>query len=265
MWITSAPQPPQEHEGSNGRTPVSTEAFVSSALPRATTLVATRSQPDVTGSACGPEVETHSGLPAQKTPSPGTRAAPLSEPQERLEAAARVPVVPPTLAMPSLAGAGGGSTLPPSPGSPARPCRRGWRKSGRRRRRSWRRSSRGSAWRRRTQMAGPWQRRCPVLLAPSRASSGLDAFCQGLQFVEEEEEEEEEAEKVALGAAQLLFMTSHDSLFSPPVSRCCLSGFLFTWFPVDAFPATVFGGFWFTHSPPDRGLWILRPILGHFA
>ena len=56
------------------------------------------------------KVETHTGARAQKTPSPGTRPAPLSEVaglRERLEAAARVSVVHPTLAMPSLAGAGG--------------------------------------------------------------------------------------------------------------------------------------------------------------
>ena len=55
----------------------------------------------------GMEVETHTGPRALKTPPPGTRLAPLSEVEERLEAVARVSVVPPTLAMPSLAGAGG--------------------------------------------------------------------------------------------------------------------------------------------------------------
>ena len=53
--------------------------------------------------------ETHYAPRGPKTPPPGQRRGLLSEPapQERLEAAARVLVMLPTLAMPSLAGAGG--------------------------------------------------------------------------------------------------------------------------------------------------------------
>ena len=61
--------------------------------------------------------------------------------------------------------------------------------------------------------ARPRQRRCPVLLSPSNASTGLVTSCQRLEYEEEEEEEEEEAEEEAWVPVQLLFMTSFDSLF----------------------------------------------------
>ena len=55
------------------------------------------------------EIEAHAGPWGQRAPSQGTRPTVLldPEPQERLVEAARAPLVLPTLAMPSLAGAGG--------------------------------------------------------------------------------------------------------------------------------------------------------------
>ena len=98
------------------------------------------------------------------------------------------------------------STLPPSP---ERPCRRGWRRSGRRRRRRWRRRSsrryRGGGGPR-CLAAGPRQRRCPVLLlAPSHASSGLDATCQSLQYDGEEEEKQRRRPRVLFSCSSWCF------------------------------------------------------------
>ena len=67
----------------------------------------------------------------------------------------------------------------------------------------------------------PQQRRCPVSLAPSLASSGLVASFQRLKDEEDEEEEEEKEEEVTEevedeGLAQLLFVMS---LLTAVVSR----------------------------------------------
>ena len=79
------------------------EAFHHSAGPSTKKVVERRERQEEV------EHETRCALRGPKTPPPGQRPGLLTEPapQVRLEAAPRVSVVPPTLAMPSLAGAGG--------------------------------------------------------------------------------------------------------------------------------------------------------------